>query len=177
MRRLTSQKMTENRGLLTHPTPPVGVTIGGNPPFQVRNIEPLLFGCPSSSPTGSPKPHLVGIFTRGLRPAVVGIIAPFSTAGSRSPCPRRRARFGRRWRAWCNGGRFRPSYPAGGGGGGRLRLFKRELSLPVSTISKWRVTRSSNAVVIPGSPKSERSRRQQSEPGREPATRRRQGSW
>ena len=28
MRRLTSQKMTENRGLVTHPTPPVGVTIG-----------------------------------------------------------------------------------------------------------------------------------------------------
>lgn len=29
MRRLTSQKMTENRGLVAHPTPPVGVTIGG----------------------------------------------------------------------------------------------------------------------------------------------------
>lgn len=28
MRRLTSQKMTENRELLAHPTPPVGVTIG-----------------------------------------------------------------------------------------------------------------------------------------------------
>jgi hypothetical protein len=27
MRRLTSQKMTENRELLAHPTPPVGVTI------------------------------------------------------------------------------------------------------------------------------------------------------
>lgn len=27
MRRLTSQKMTENRGLVAHPTPPVGVTI------------------------------------------------------------------------------------------------------------------------------------------------------
>src|SRR3546814_2060403 len=35
----------------------------------------------------------------------------------------------------------------------QLRFLKRQLSLPVSTISQWWVTRSSSAVVILGSPK------------------------
>lgn len=42
MRGFTPQKMTENRGLLAHPTPPVGVTkyqgfTGGRSPHAVRS--------------------------------------------------------------------------------------------------------------------------------------------
>src|SRR3546814_14715723 len=40
----------------------------------------------------------------------------------------------------------------GAEGGCQLRFLKRQLSLPVSTISQWWVTRSSSAVVILGSP-------------------------
>src|SRR5271170_42152 len=36
---------------------------------------------------------------------------------------------------------------------GQARFLKRQLSLPVSTMSQWCVRRSSNAVVILGSPK------------------------
>ena len=39
------------------------------------------------------------------------------------------------------------------GGGGQARFLKRQLSLPVSTMSQWWVRRSSSAVVILASPK------------------------
>ena len=42
---------------------------------------------------------------------------------------------------------------AGGCAGLRPRVLKRQLSLPVSTISQWWVSRSSSAVVILASPK------------------------
>ena len=44
---------------------------------------------------------------------------------------------------------------AGTAGGAQERFLKRKLSLPVSMISQWWVRRSSSAVVILGSPKTD----------------------
>ena len=52
------------------------------------------------------------------------------------------------WPTGATGPQVRPAF-------GQERFLKRQLSLPVSMISQWWVRRSSSAVVILGSPKTE----------------------